>query len=274
MWRAENGFRNGYLGQLERIIKVKIPTSTLKVAPNIESQVKLFRSKTTAIADILQISGFVWNYERCTIECEKSAYDEYIKNHKEAAGLYGKAFPFFNDLVAIFARDRAHGSARGDVGDDAEQYLQENVPLDDDTNFFQMASDDVCMPTQEPVHTPSPVGSETSTSRARRKRKTFMDPSMETISQNFHNFVEIIGPGLKTLAEATAREVALDEAREKAREDREKALEAREKAYEVAQAEIEEMKKLLSQVIFEIEGLSDDEAMFILPVFLLLTIHF
>lgn len=94
-----------------------------------------------------------------------------------------------------------------------------------------------------------------------------MDPSMQTISQNFHNFVEIVGPGFKTLAEATAHEVAHDEAREKP-------FEAREKAHEVAQAKFAERKTLLSQVIFEIEGLSDDEAMFILQVFLLLTIHF
>ena len=61
------------------MVKEKIPMNTLKVVPNIKSWVKLFRSKTTAIADILQNSGFVWNYERCAIKCEKSAYDEFIK---------------------------------------------------------------------------------------------------------------------------------------------------------------------------------------------------
>ena len=78
-WRVENGFRNGYQNQLERMGKEKIPQTILKAVPNIESRVKLFRNKTTAIADILQISGFVWNHERCTIECDKSAYDEYVK---------------------------------------------------------------------------------------------------------------------------------------------------------------------------------------------------
>ncbi|XP_039141103.1 uncharacterized protein LOC120278225 [Dioscorea cayenensis subsp. rotundata] len=182
LWRAENGFRNGYLNQLEKMVKEKIPTSTLKAFPNIESRVKLFRSKTTAIADILQISGFNWNYERCTIECEKSAYDEYVKNHKEASGMYGKAFPFFNDLVAVFARDRAQGSARGDIGDDAEQYSHENITLDDDTCFFEMASNDFDMATEEPNPAPSPIGSETSTSRGRQKRKSPVDPSMDKIS--------------------------------------------------------------------------------------------
>ena len=40
--------------------------------------------------------------------------------------------------------------------------------------------------------------------------------------------------------------------------------EARKKAHEAALTKIEERKKLLQQVIFEINGLSDDEAMFTL----------
>ena len=61
------------------IVKEKISTTTLKATPNIESRVKLFCNKTTAIAGILQVSGFVWNHKRCTHECEKSAYEEYVK---------------------------------------------------------------------------------------------------------------------------------------------------------------------------------------------------
>ena len=61
------------------MVKEKIPMSTLKAVANIESRVKLFRSKITSIANILQISDFVWKYERCTIECGKNAYDKYVK---------------------------------------------------------------------------------------------------------------------------------------------------------------------------------------------------
>ena len=51
----------------------------IKALPNIESQVKLLRKQTTVITDILQIIGFIWKYARCTIKCEKSTYDEYVK---------------------------------------------------------------------------------------------------------------------------------------------------------------------------------------------------
>ena len=56
----------------------------------------------------------------------------------EAVTLYGKAFPYFNDLVVVFAKERVHGSARGDIGDNAEQYLHENITLDSNTDLFQM----------------------------------------------------------------------------------------------------------------------------------------
>lgn len=90
---------------------------------NIESSVKLLRTKIAAIFDILCMNGFDWNYETNTIMCEKSANDEHgkvgimifgkfsfneiylficliffcnaIQVHKEAAGLYGKSFSFF-----------------------------------------------------------------------------------------------------------------------------------------------------------------------------------
>ncbi|XP_039129055.1 uncharacterized protein LOC120265240 [Dioscorea cayenensis subsp. rotundata] len=155
IWRAENGFRGGYLLQLEKMIKDKIPQTMLKAVPNIESRVKLLRTKTTAIVDILRVSGFDWNYERSTIMCEKSAYDEYVKAHKEAAGLYGKSFPFFNYLVAVFTKDRAYGNARADIGDEARQVENEDDNIfEEDVGFSQVSIEEFSMPSQENDETP------------------------------------------------------------------------------------------------------------------------
>ena len=74
------------------------------------------------------------------------------------------------------------------------------------------------MPTQEPIQAPLPVGSETSTSRACRKRKSLIDPSVEKISQKFHNFVKMVGPWFKSLVEATTRKEDHEDAHEKASE--------------------------------------------------------
>ncbi|KAM0944002.1 hypothetical protein DsansV1_C12g0114771 [Dioscorea sansibarensis] len=276
------------------MIKEKFPRTTVKAMPNIESRVKPFRSKTAAIADIIRSSGFAWNHESSTIECEKSAYDEYVKNHKEATGLYGKSFPFFNDLAQVFTKDRAHDNAKddigddanqhenisfkdralgkGDIGDDADRYLHENNSLDKDPSFSQMPSDDFFMPTQEPINSPLPMASNNSVSKTfgRRKRKALAcDSAMEAISENFRHFIEMVGLGFKMMAETAARnaETAARNAETAARNAEIAAHDAEAAAgKEAARKDIEEKKKLLSQVIFKIDGLSDDEVMGILQV--------
>ncbi|XP_039115822.1 uncharacterized protein LOC120251349 [Dioscorea cayenensis subsp. rotundata] len=93
--------------------------------------------------------------------------------------------------VQVFAKDRAQGTAGGDIGDDAEHYQHENINLNDDMAFFEMATDDFVMSTEEPIPTQSPMVSD----------------------------AEMVGPGFQALADSTARE----EAREAAREAREAA---------------------------------------------------
>lgn len=73
--------------------------------------------------------------------------------------------------------------------------------------------------------------------------------------------MELVGPRFKTLAKAATHEVAHDEAHEKTHETHKKAREA-------ALPVTEQRRKLVTQVIFDIEGLSNDEEMFILPVVL------
>ncbi|XP_039136757.1 uncharacterized protein LOC120274072 [Dioscorea cayenensis subsp. rotundata] len=238
----------------------------LKAVPNIESRVKLLRTKTTAIADILRVSGFDWNYERSTIMCEKSAYDEYVKAHKEAAGLYGKSFPFFNYLVAVFTKDRAYGNARADIGDEARQVENEDDNIfEEDVGFSQVPIEEFSMPSQENDETPLPTPMESNSSSSKtstqRKRKGIpTESTMDQISVNFRSFVEMVGPEFKILADAATRNA------ESASRHADAAVRNTEIATirEEARLEIEGKKKLLSQVLFNIEGLNDDEALIML----------
>lgn len=77
--------------------------------------------------------------------------------------------------MPVFARDRAHGNKRGDIGDDAKQYLQEKITLNDDTGIFQMASDEFFIAKHEPIPATSPMGSETSTTKTSQKQKRSYD---------------------------------------------------------------------------------------------------
>ena len=64
--------------------------------------------------------------------------------------------------------------------------------------------------------------------------------------ESFHNCVELLGPWFKYISETAVHEATHED------------------THEVALAKLEGRKKLLTQIIFEIDGLSDDEAIFIL----------
>ena len=76
-WRADTGFKNGYLGKIEAMMEAKLPGCELKVSPHIESRIK--KAKYFALTELLALSGFVWNEEKMMLACEKSVYDETTK---------------------------------------------------------------------------------------------------------------------------------------------------------------------------------------------------
>ncbi|KAH7657755.1 Mur ligase central domain-containing protein [Dioscorea alata] len=106
---------------------------------------------------------------------------------------------------------------------------------------------------------------------------------MDRISTNFQNFVDLVSPEFRALAEAAARnaESAARTAESAARkaESAARNVEIAARNVEIsarniditarndaARAEIEEKKKRLGEVLFAIDGLSEDEAMFMLQV--------
>ena len=79
MWKADCGFKNGYLAQLETMMEAKLPNCGLKASPHIESQVKTLKAKYCALHELLSQSGFGWNDEHMMLMCEKNVYDKWVK---------------------------------------------------------------------------------------------------------------------------------------------------------------------------------------------------
>lgn len=115
--------------------------------------------------------------------------------------MYGKSFPFVNDLDPIFIKDRAHDNKQGTIGDDAAQYEHDvNVTIEEDVGLSQMAIDDFFMTTQEPNESPSLMASASSASKTstHQKRKGHArNLAMEQMSENFQSFVDMVGPKFK-----------------------------------------------------------------------------
>ncbi|BBH02296.1 hypothetical protein Prudu_012821 [Prunus dulcis] len=109
-WKVDNGFRSGYLGQLEKAMEQKLPGCGLKAVPHIESCVKTLKKQTLAISDMLtNSSGFAWNDEEKMVVCKKQVFDDWVKVHNSAKGLRNKPFPHYDTLVEVFGKDRANG---------------------------------------------------------------------------------------------------------------------------------------------------------------------
>uniref|UniRef100_A0A803MUY2 Myb/SANT-like domain-containing protein n=1 Tax=Chenopodium quinoa TaxID=63459 RepID=A0A803MUY2_CHEQI len=108
-------------------MKGKLPGCDKKAKPHTESQVKLLRKQYDAIIEMLSpsASGLGWNDEGKFVTCPQTVWDEWIKSHKNAAGLRNKPFPLYDDLGKIFGKDRAVGNEAESVFDVLEEMEQE-----------------------------------------------------------------------------------------------------------------------------------------------------
>lgn len=81
-YKAENGFKPGYLGHLEGALKRTLPDSGLKAKPHIESRIKTLKGQFTIVYDMLtspSVSGFGWDDTRKCLTAEKEVWDSYLE---------------------------------------------------------------------------------------------------------------------------------------------------------------------------------------------------
>ena len=79
LWRADSGFKNGYLAQLEIMVERKLPGCELKASPHIESRIKTLKAKYYALSEMLSQKGFGWNDKQMMLICERSLYNDWVK---------------------------------------------------------------------------------------------------------------------------------------------------------------------------------------------------
>ncbi|KAE8667190.1 Histone H4 [Hibiscus syriacus] len=130
-WKADNGtFRSGYLSNLEKMLEIKLSTSQIRAHPHIESRVKLLKRQYNALSEMLNIgSGFGWNEEEKCLTAPKDVFDDW--SHPTTAGLRNKSFPFFDDFVHIFGKERATGITTKTTADAVEHIdVEDNAFVD------------------------------------------------------------------------------------------------------------------------------------------------
>ncbi|GMJ03047.1 hypothetical protein HRI_003973900 [Hibiscus trionum] len=109
------------------MLATKLPTAQIRANPHIESRVKLLKRQYNALSEMLNIgSGFCWNEEEKCLTAPKDVFDDWVRSHPTAAGLRNKPFPFFDDLIQIFGKERAIGAAAETATDAVENLTTED----------------------------------------------------------------------------------------------------------------------------------------------------
>ncbi|KAL0430309.1 UNVERIFIED_CONTAM: hypothetical protein Sradi_0656900 [Sesamum radiatum] len=80
-WKCENGFRSGYLNQLESIMCKQLPNTDIKAEPHINSKIHVWKKNYGSLVAMMGKSGFGWDDTRCMITVDnQDIWNEYCKD--------------------------------------------------------------------------------------------------------------------------------------------------------------------------------------------------
>ncbi|GFS38448.1 ubiquitin 6 [Actinidia rufa] len=118
-----------------KIIKA-LQGTDLRATPHIESKLKEWKKVYNSLFSPLSLSGIRWNDTNLVLDIVKEqTWDDYVKKDVDAKSLRNKSWPFYEDWLIIFDKDRATGKFAKSVADavenmDNEDEVGESVPLD------------------------------------------------------------------------------------------------------------------------------------------------
>ncbi|KAL3506376.1 hypothetical protein ACH5RR_031758 [Cinchona calisaya] len=171
LWKTDGGFKQNYLFELRNIILSKIPNFTKPVNPQIQTKVKWLKNKYFAISKMLRETGCKWNVAEKMISCERQWYDNWVKTHKEAKGLWRMRFPYFNDLEVVYGQY----TSRGEETEGFEDAAQNREVAIIDANVMDFSDEG-----GEATHSFTQDTEENTTSTSTsRKHKTQTSPTKE-----------------------------------------------------------------------------------------------
>ncbi|PPD66945.1 hypothetical protein GOBAR_DD36176 [Gossypium barbadense] len=150
-FNADTGFKAGYLNELEKMLEKALPRAMLKAKPNIESQIRCLKREWSVVYDMLNDqnnSGFGWDEHRQLVVAEDAVWESYVKSHKEASQFRHRSFPYYNQLTAIYARDRATGKdaqTAADVLEEIHAGDERSTDMNEERNTFYDCEADVSL---------------------------------------------------------------------------------------------------------------------------------
>ncbi|XP_016681381.1 uncharacterized protein At2g29880 [Gossypium hirsutum] len=129
-FNADMGFKAGYLNELEKMLEKVLPNAMLKAKPNLELRIKILKRDWSIVYGMLSgknNSSFGWDEHRQLVVAEDTVWNSYINSHKEAGQFKHCSFPYYDQLTAIYAKDRATGKDVQTAADSIEEIDVDDV---------------------------------------------------------------------------------------------------------------------------------------------------
>ncbi|KAJ8636607.1 hypothetical protein MRB53_010874 [Persea americana] len=136
-YKADNGFKPGFLGVIEAVLKQKLPRSGIKAQPHIDSRIKTMKKDFRIVYDMLNgenYSGFGWDPHKNVVVAEDEVWNAYVKTHKGAGQWRSRSFPHYEMFCTVFGKDRA--TAKGVAT--TEDVLDELTGNEENEDFVEM----------------------------------------------------------------------------------------------------------------------------------------
>ncbi|KAL0409592.1 UNVERIFIED_CONTAM: hypothetical protein Sradi_1893600 [Sesamum radiatum] len=114
-WKCENGFRNGYLAQLEVYMKRLFPQCHIKAEPHTNSKLHVWKKQYSMLTSMMNKSRFGWDESRNMVTVEhENVWQDFVKMYPSSQGMRFKSWLFFPAWKEIFGMDHASGDRSWD----------------------------------------------------------------------------------------------------------------------------------------------------------------
>ncbi|KAG8376055.1 hypothetical protein BUALT_Bualt09G0023800 [Buddleja alternifolia] len=116
-WKSDNGFRTGYLRELEQAMIKTFPGTNLRAQPHINSKIHTWKKQYGSLFMMMDKSRVGWNETTGMIETTGEAWERVVRNDPSARLMRYKSWPFYREWCDVFGKDRATGEGAEDIAE-------------------------------------------------------------------------------------------------------------------------------------------------------------
>ncbi|KAG8372708.1 hypothetical protein BUALT_Bualt12G0094800 [Buddleja alternifolia] len=117
-WKANNGFRVGYLNVLQDLMMRSFPHIDLRANPHISSKMHSWKKQYNSLYTIFGGTGVGWNPTTKMIDTvDDAAWETTCKNEPNARTMRYNSWPYYDSWCEVFGIDRANGNGAEDFHD-------------------------------------------------------------------------------------------------------------------------------------------------------------